>query len=105
MYKRPDRAPTRKDLQSRGQGLRVRFTPAELTLVRVLVLVPLQAVCVEGPGLDLAVPRGPHCVCQMDECGHILHPPGGDGWIRVHVEGAAEQSQAIFQNNILGLID
>ena len=45
----------------------VRFTPTVLPGLRVLVLVPLQAVRVERAGLNLAVPRGPQRVRQLNE--------------------------------------
>eukprot|EP01047_Picozoa_sp_COSAG01_P138085 COSAG01_NODE_68685_length_263_cov_0.939024_1_plen_44_part_10 len=44
----------------------MRLTPTELARFGVLVLVPLQAVCVEGAGVEPTVPRGPQCIRHLD---------------------------------------
>ena len=68
----------------------MRFTPAVFPCFRVLVLVPLQAVRVERAGLNLAVPRGPQRVRQLNERRNVRSPPAGDGWVGVHVERSVD---------------
>ena len=72
--------------QRRGHRLRVRCAAAIVPLLGILMLVPLQAVCVEGAGMELAVPRDPKCIRRLDEPGQIPHPPSHNSGAGVHVE-------------------
>lgn len=59
------------------------------------MLMSLQAASVEGASMELPIPRGPQCICFINECGQVLYPVAGDYGLCVHVEGAVDDAPCV----------